>query len=422
MLDIKFIRENPQKVQEACEKKNIDFDLGQLLRVDKKRRELIQAVEDMRAKKNRASEQIQRAKTQGEKDVIILEMQELDKNNDRLDANMKEVDMEFDNLISQVPNIPFDNVPVGKNDSENVPLEKVGKLKNFDFPAKDYMQLAANLDLIDTERAAKIAGSRFGFIKKEAALLELALIKFAFDTLGKKGFIPVIPPVMIRPEMAKGMGFLQQTNKEDAYYLQQDDLYLTATSEQSLGTMHAGEIFEEEDLPRRYAGFSTCFRREAGSYGKDTKGIFRVHQFDKIEMFSFTKPEESKKEHQLLLSIERSLMDVLKLPYQIVHICTGDLGTSAAEKYDIEGWLPSENRYRETHSTSNCTDFQSRSLNIRYQKKDGKTELIHTLNGTAFAIGRILIMIIENYQQKDGSVKIPDVLQKYVGTKEIKRK
>jgi len=419
MLDIKFIRDNIEKVKTGVRNKNVQIDIDKLLEVDKKRKEILPAVEDMRAKKNKASKLIVASEDEIERGKILLEMKELDSNNDRLDGNMKAIEKEFNNLLSQVPNIPFENVPVGHNDSGNVVLEIIRKPIKFDFAVKDYMQLAKNLDLIDTERASKIAGSRFGFVKGDAALLEFALIKLAFDILVKKGFTPVVPPVMIKPEMAEGMGFLQQTNKDDAYYLPQDNLYLTATSEQSLGTMHANETFKEKDLPCRYAGFSTCFRREAGSYGKDTKGILRVHQFDKVEMFSFCKPEDAKKEHQFLLSIEKELMNQLKLPYQVVHICTGDLGTPAAEKFDIETWLPSENRYRETHSTSNCTDFQARSLNIRYQKADGKTELVYTLNGTAFAIGRMLIMIMENYQQKDGSIKVPDVLQKYLGRKEI---
>jgi len=246
------------------------------------------------------------------------------------------------------------------------------------------------------------------------------LINLAFDTLTKEGFVPIIPPVMLKPEMAKGMGYPEQFDGEEAYYIEKDNLFLVGTSEQSMGAMHANETFNEKDLPQRYVGFSTCFRREAGSYGKDTKGIFRVHQFDKVEMFSFSKPEDSKKEHQFLLKMEENLMKKLKIPYRILQMCTGDLGFPAAAKYDIETWMPSESRYRETHSTSNCTDFQSRRLNIRYKKKDGSLDFVHTLNGTAFATGRTIIAIIENYQQKDGSVKMPEALQKYLKFKIIK--
>ena len=419
MLDIKFIRENPDKVKEGVKKKRAKVDIDEVLELDKKKREILQALEDMRFKKNQSSKEIGRAKDEKEKKKIIMKMKELDNNNDRLDKNLKELDKEFNKLMHKIPNLPLAEVPVGKDENDNVVVEKVGEKPEFDFKIKDYMKIGESLDLIDVKRAAKIAGTRFGFLKREIALMEFALIRLAFDSLAEKGFIPVIPPVMIKSEMAIGMGFIQQTDDEEAYYLPKDDIYLTATSEQSLGSMHAGEVFEENDLPKRYAGFSTCFRREAGSYGKDTKGILRVHQFDKVEMFSFTKPEDSRKEHKLLLDVEKTLMNELKLPYQVVNIASGDLGMPAAQKYDIETWIPSENRYRETHSTSNCTDFQARRLNIRYKNKEGKLNFVHTLNGTAFAMGRMLIAIIENYQQKDGSIKVPKVLQKYTGFKKI---
>jgi len=292
----------------------------------------------------------------------------------------------------------------------------------FDFKPKGHLEIGQNLNLIDVKRAAKVSGTRFGYLKNEAVLLEFALIKLAFDSLTKKGFQPIIPPVMMKKEMMRGMGYLEQTDREEAYYLKKDDLFLAGTAEQPIGTMHAEEIFEQNELPKRYLGFSTCFRREAGSYGKDTQGIFRVHQFDKVEMFSFCKPEESQREHKMFLSLEEELMRKLKIPYQIVNICTGDLGRPAAAKYDIEAWLPSESRYRETHSTSNCTDFQARRLNIRYRNKFNKLNFVHTVNGTAFAIGRTIIAILENYQRKDGKVDVPKVLQKYIGFKTIPQK
>jgi seryl-tRNA synthetase len=282
------------------------------------------------------------------------------------------------------------------------------------------MELGKSLELIDAERASKVSGSRFGYLKNELPLLEFAIINLVMATAKKEGFIPVIPPVMLKDEMARGTGYFEATDEKEAYYLPEDKMYLVGTSEQSLVCMHADEILNEKDLPLRYVGFSTCFRREAGSYGKDTKGILRVHQFDKLEMVIFSKPEDSQKEHKLLLSIEEKLMKALALPYQVINICTGDLGRPVAAKYDIETWLPSEKRYRETHSSSNCTDFQARRLNIRYRDKAGKVGFVHTLNGTAFAIGRILIMIMENYQQKDGSIKVPKALQKYCGFKVIK--
>jgi seryl-tRNA synthetase len=420
MLDIKFIRENPEKIKEGCQKKGVKVDIDRILEVDKKRRETIMALEDMRAKKNKASKEIAEAKSEQEKKKIIMEMKELDKGNDRLNKDLKALDEEFNTLMVAIPNLPLSDVPTGKSEKENVVLEEVGEKAKFDFQPKDYMKIGEGLGLIDVKRAAKTSGTRFGFIKKEAALLEFAIVNFAIEKLVKKGFILVIPPVMIKTEMARGMGFLEQADANEAYYLPQDDLYLVGTAEQPLGTMHAGETFEGKDLPRRYIGFSTCFRREAGSYGKDTKGIFRVHQFDKVEMFSFCRSEDSQKEHKFFLETEKELMSELKIPYRVLQMCTGDLGFPTASKYDIEAWIPSENRYRETHSTSNCTDFQARRLNIRYQKKNDGLDFVHTINGTAFAVGRTLIAIIENYQQKDGSLKVPVALQKYLNFKVIK--
>ena len=438
MLDIKFIRQNPDKVKEGCQKKQVKVDSDRLLEVDKKRREVLQALEDMRAQKNKASKKISETKgeedksssspfanarvDEKEKQKIILQMRELDKNSDRLTKNSKKLDEEFKKLMLQIPNLPFDDVPPGRDERDNVVLREVGEKPKFDFKFKNYLEIAENLDLIDVKRAAKISGTRFGFLKREAALMEFAIINFVFENLLKEDFIPIVPPVMIKPEMMRGMGYVERGG-EEIYFVEKDNLYLIGTAEQIIGPMHADETLEEKELPKRYAGFSSCFRREAGSYGKDTKGILRVHQFDKVEMFIFCQPEESKKEHQLLLSIEEKLMQALKLPYRVIQICTGDLGDPAAAKYDIEAWMPSENRYRETHSTSNCTDFQARRLNIRYRDKSGKLNFVHTINGTAFAIGRILIAIIENYQQRDGSILIPPVLQPYLnGLEKIERR
>ena len=422
MLDIKFIRQNLEKVKEGVAKKQAKVDIDRFLEVDKKRRETLRALEDMRAQKNKANKEIQEAEDKEGKDAIILKMRELDQNSDRLTSSLKESEEEFSKLMRQIPNLPLEEVPEGKDDRENVVLREEGKKTDFDFKPKDYMEIAHALDLVDTERAAKVAGSRFGYIKGEAAMLELALVNLAFDTLIKEKFVPVFPPVMLKPEMMEGMGYVEGGG-EEIYYLEKDKLYLVGTSEQSIGAMHADEVFEEKDLPKRYAGFSTCFRREAGAYGKDTKGILRVHQFDKVEMFSFCHPEKSKDEHNLLLKMEEKLMQLLKIPYHVLQICSGDLGDPAAAKYDIEAWLPGQGQYRETHSTSNCTDYQARRLNIKY--RDSKTkelEFAHTLNGTAFAIGRMLIAIIENYQQKDGSILVPEVLQKYTGFKKIWRR
>lgn len=420
MLDIKFIRQNPQVVKNGCKKKNVACDINKLLDIDQKKTKLQQELEAIFAEKNKASRTIAQAKGKIERNGIITAMKALEERIGDLGKKLKETEEEFNNLMLEIPNPPFDTVPVGKDDAENVVLREVGKKTKFNFEPKSYLELGEKLDLIDIQRAAKIAGSRFGFLKREAAQMELALVQLVCDAVLKEGFIPVVPPVMIRREMARGTGYFEQTDEKEAYYMPGDDLFLVGTSEQSLITMHADEVFKEKELPKMYLGFSTCFRREAGSYGKDTKGILRVHQFDKLEMVIFCKPEDSKKFHELLLATEEKLAQALKLPYRVVNICTGDLGRPAAAKYDIETWLPSEKKYRETHSTSNCTDFQARRLNIRYRDKEG-VHFVHTLNGTAFAIGRIIIAILENYQQKDGSILIPEVLQKYIGKEKIAR-
>jgi len=409
MIDIKFIRENPDKVKQGCEKKQVKCDIDHVLELDEKRRSLLQEIEKLKAEQNKLSkrksdkEQIQKAK-------------EIKQKIKKIDPELDKVKGEFDKLMRQVPNLPFDEVLVGKNEQDNKVVRSQGEKTKFDFKPKDYLEIAEKLDIIDVKRAAKVAGTRFGYLKGGAAQLEIALIQLAFETLTKQGFVPVIPPVMLNHKAMTGMGYLDR-GSDEVYHLEKDDLYLVGTSEQSIGPMHMDEIFKEDELPKRYVGFSTCFRREAGAYGKDTKGILRVHQFDKAEMFSFCRPSESEKEHQLFLKIEEELMQKLELPYQVVDICTGDLGDPAAKKWDIEVWMPGQSQYRETHSTSNCTDFQARRLNIRYRQKD-ELKFVHTLNGTALAMGRMLIAIIENYQQKDGSIRIPEVLKKYMAGKD----
>ncbi len=418
MLDIKFIRENQDKVREICQKRQVNVDIKKLLSLYQKRNENLRELELIRAEKNKATREISKIKEKKEKESLISRMRKLDKKEQTLKETLKKTEEEFNKLMALVPNILLEEVPIGKDETENVIVRQVGKKTTFSFKPKSYLELSQKLDLIDIKRAVKIAGARFAYLKREAVFIEFALINLVFNELTKEGFVPVLPPVMIRPEMAWGMGYLEQEDKKEAYFLPIDNLYLAGTSEQTIGTMHANEIFREEELPKRYLAFSTCFRREAGSYGKDTKGIFRVHQFDKIEMFSFCKPEDSQKEHKFLLAQQEKLMKLLKIPYQVVKLCSGDLARPSAMTYDIEAWFPSENRYRETHSASNCTDFQARRLNIRYRRnKDKKLYFVHTLNATAFAIGRILIAIIENYQQKDGSIKVPPVLQKYLGNK-----
>jgi len=436
MLDIKFIRENPDVVKDAAEKKAMEVDVERILELDKKKRDILQNVEKLRAEQNKASEGISREKDTGKKEKLIKEMQAVKSDLHEKESVLEKVENELNNLLKQVPNIPFDEVPVGSDETANVVLREVGDKPKFSFAPKDYMEIAKLHDWIDVERAAKISGTRFGYIKGNLALLEFAIVRYALGFLtdqkklekvikdnkldvGTKPFAPVLPPVLIRPEYMDAMGFLHGEAADDVYYLEKDKLYLVGTSEQSIGPMHAGEVFKEEDLPIRYAGFSTCFRREAGSYGKDTKGILRVHQFDKVEMVVFSHPEKSKEEHKLLLSINEKMMQELGLPYRVAHISTGDMGLAKANMFDIETWIPSENTYRETHSASNITDFQARRLNIKYKPSDGPARFVHMLNATVFAIGRTLIAIIENYQTKDGEVEVPKVLQAYIGKKKL---
>lgn len=403
MLDIKYIKENKKEVLKGIKAKGFNVDIDLLLKFDEKKVGLRKQIEELNSERKKAAEEknIEKGK---ELKVKLAE----------LESQEKILLEKTDEISRKIPNLPLSEVPIGKDENDNVVLREVGEKPRFDFFVKDYVTLGKNLGWIDTERAGKAIGSRFGYLLRNAVDLEFALINFAFDVLKKEGFISIVPPVFLKPEAMRGMGYLDY-NEDEIYHIEKDNLYLIGTSEQAIGSMYMNEILDVKKLPLRYAGFSSCFRREAGSYGKDTKGILRVHQFDKVEMFSFTKPEDSRKEHEFLLSMEEKLMAALQIPYRVLQICTGDLGFQAANKYDIEAWLPGQNQYRETHSTSNVTDFQSRRLNIKYKNPEtGKNEYVHTLNGTAFAIGRMIIAIMENYQQKDGSIKIPAVLEGYI--------
>ena len=421
MLDIKFIRQNPDKIKKACKDKQVKFDVDKFLAIDKKRRELIKKVESLYAKQNAMSPKIAKAKA-GEKQDMIDDMRVVKAKLIGLEPKLKKIKKEWKELMFLVPNPALSQVPIGKDDRENIVLQQKGKKRKFDFKPRDYMVIAEKLDIIDTKRAGKASGSRFGYLKSAAVQIEFALVQFAMDNLIKERFIPVVPPVLLKKQVFQGLGYWER-GKDEVYYLAKDKLCLVGTSEQSLGAMHVNDVFKEKELPRRYVGFSTCFRREAGAYGRDTHGILRVHQFDKVEMFIFCKPEQANAEHELILSLEEKLMQALKIPYQVVQICTGDLGDPAVNKYDIEAWMPGQNngkgQYRETHSCSNCTDFQARRLNIKYRGKNKELYFVHTLNGTAFPIGRILIAIIENYQKEDGTVFVPRILQKYMGGMKI---
>ncbi|HZX49698.1 MAG TPA: serine--tRNA ligase [Candidatus Paceibacterota bacterium] len=409
MLDIKLIRENPEAVKEGCKKKGIECDIEQILGLDKRKRELLQEIEGLKARQNKLRKEDAEEGRRLKQEIKALEPQ------------LEEVDGGLQSLLTQLPNLPLEDVPVGKDESANVVLRHVGKVPTFDFEPKDHLQLGEELDIIDVQRAAKVVGTRFGYLKGDAVLLEFALVDLAIKTAVKEGFTPVVPPVFLKSEYMHAMGYVDTPEDlAERYFFEKEGLFLVGTSEQSIGAMHANEVFEEKELPKRYVGFSACFREEAGSHGKDTKGIMRVHQFDKAEFVSFTRPEDSRSEHRLLVELEEKLWQALEIPYQVVQLSTGDMGRPHASTIDIEAWMPGQNRYREVSSASNMTDFQARRLNTRYKTKEGKLEFVHMLNATGFPIGRAIIAILENCQQKDGSIKIPKALQQYLGKKEIK--
>ncbi len=404
MLDIKFIRENAKLVAEKSKQKGYDVDIEKLLKVDEQRRKIIEEVDKLRSDRKKAADARDEKKGQDIKSKLKAAEDKLEKLHE-----------EFYILIRQVPNLPKSDVKVGKDESENEVVRNVGRIPKFDFKPKDHLELAQGADLLDPERASKTSGSRFNFLKNELVLLEFALVNFSFDLLKKEGFIPVIPPVIINKKSADGLGYPEYETGE-GYKV--DDGFLVGTAEHSIVPMHIDETLKSSDLPKRYVGFSTAFRREAGSYGKDTRGMFRVHQFDKVEMVSFVLPEDEDKELEYLLSLEEEFVKQLGLAYRVIKQCTGDLGFPTARKYDVEVWIPSEGKYRETHSASLNTDFQSRRLNIKYEHK-GQRDFLSILNATAIAMSRIPIAILENYQQKDGSILVPKVLQKYTGFTKI---
>ena len=420
MIDIKLIRESIEDVKAGLAKKGIDSSfVDDVFSLDKKYRDMLYVLEGDKAEQNRASSEISSIKDNEERNKKINDVQALKAQIKEAEEKLSNIELELTKSLNALPNIPNKDALFGKNEDENKVLKKVGDVPEFDFPVLDHIELGEKLDLIDTKQGAEVAGARFFYLKNEAALLEFALVQFAFENLLSEGFVPMVPPVMIRPEMYMKMGRLQLDQEEERYYVKNDDLYLVGSAEHTVGPFHSDQVFSESDLPKRYVAFSSAFRREAGSYGKDTKGILRVHQFDKVEMFSFTKPEDSEEEHKFLLSMQEKMMQKLGIPYQVVEVCTGDMGFTDAKQYDVESWIPSQKKYRETHSCSNTTDFQARGVNTKFKnEKTKKNELVHMLNATGFAMTRMLIAILENNQQKDGSIKIPEPLQKYIGGKE----
>ena len=415
MLDKQILKNSLEEFNENLKKRDLDFDTPYLIELDENRRKLKFEAEKIRSEQNKLGKQI--AKVKGnEKEKLLKKASELSHNFKSLSEKVEKAEKEFLDLWIKIPNIVDPSSPVGSTDGDNKEIKKIGKIKEFKNP-KNHLEIGESLGLINVEKAAEVSGSRFSYIFGDLVKIEFNLVSYVLDKLSSKGFLPTVPPVLVRENALFGTGFFPD-DAEQVYEIQNDELYLVGTSEVSLAALHSDEILEHDSLPLRYAGFSTCFRREAGTYGKDTTGIFRVHQFDKVEMFSFCNPEKSKEEHDYILSIEEEILNDLEIPYRVVDVCSGDLGASAAKKYDIEAWMPSQNNYREVTSCSNTTDYQARRLNIR-SKKDKDVSLIHTLNGTALAVGRILIALIENNQKEDGSVEFSDELSNLTGIKKL---
>jgi seryl-tRNA synthetase len=412
VLDIRAIREDPEPFREALRRRNLADAVDQLLAADERRRSLTAKVEELRAAQNRASKAIGAAKDD-EKQRLIAEVGKVSAELKELEPRLGEAEAALTDLLARVPNLPDPSAPDGSTDEDAVEVRRAGEPPTFGFEPRDHAALGELLGVLDVERGARTSGSRFVYLLGDIVLVQFALVRHAMDVLIAKGFLPVVPPVLVREEAMYGTGFLP-TDAVNLYVTSEDGLYLVGTSEVPLAALHMGEIVDETDLPLRYAGYSTCFRREAGTYGKDMGGMFRLHQFDKVEMFSFSAPESSWDEHEFMVSVEEEIVGALEVPYRVVNIAAGDLGGSAAKKYDIEAWLPGQGRYRELTSCSNCTDYQARRLQTRVRRPGGGIEVLHTLNGTATAVGRTLIALMENHQQADGSVEVPEALHPYL--------
>jgi seryl-tRNA synthetase len=412
VLDIRAIREDPEPFRIGLARRNLGDAVDAMLAADERRRTLTTRVEELRAAQNKASKEIGRAEGD-RKQELIAEVSAVSAELKELEPQLVEADEAMNELLAATPNVPHESAPDGFTDEDAVEVRRHLEPPAFDFEPRDHATLGELLGLLDTERGARTSGSRFVYLLGDLVFVQFALIRHAMDILAAKGFIPVIPPVMVREEAMYGTGFLPG-DEAQIYVTREDDLYLVGTAEVPLAALHMGEILEEADLPVRYAGYSSCFRREAGTYGKDLGGMFRVHQFDKVEMFAFTTPESSWDEHEYLVSVEEEIIGNLEVPYRVVNVAAGDLGGSAAKKYDIEVWLPGQERYRELTSCSNTTDYQARRLQARVRREGGRVEALHTLNGTATALGRTLIALLENHQRSDGSVELPEKLHPYL--------
>ncbi len=417
MIDPQLLKTNLKAIEENLRKRDLNIDLDKLKLLDESRRASKFESEKLRAEQKKMGKEIASA-SEKEKAILLEKAEKISNKVKSLSEETQQKDEKFFDEWIKIPNIVNSSSPVGKTDEDNKEIKKVGKPKNIKNPMT-HLEIGENLELIDVERASKISGSRFSYLFGDLVKMQFNLVSYTLNKLSEKGFNPTIPPVLVRENALFGTGFFPD-DSDQVYEVQNDDLFLVGTSEVSLAALHTDEIIDIENLPLRYAGYSTCFRREAGTYGKDTTGIFRVHQFDKVEMFSFCNPEKSNEEHEHILAIEEEILKDLEIPYRVVDVCTGDLGASAAKKYDIEAWIPSQQKYREVTSCSNTTDFQARRLNMRTKNEDGNT-ILHTLNGTALAVGRILIALLENNQQSDGSVMFSDDLGKILGVNKLSK-
>ncbi|HUT06019.1 MAG TPA: serine--tRNA ligase [Nitrosopumilaceae archaeon] len=416
MLDPKLIKENPQIIREMLKSRNIEFDLDGLIDLDKQRREFILKTDELRKKKNQVALEISQKKKEGKDATKILdEMKEISKELSELELSQDEIEKKYMHLALTIPNLVHQSVPISKDNSANKEIKVWGNIPEFDFKVNDHIEISEKLELVDLERAAKVAGARFYYLKNDLVRLNQALIHYALEFLVEKNYSLIQPPYMINHQSMEG-AVITDDFEDVIYKIQDEDLYMIGTSEHAMAAMHSGEIIEGNDLPLRYAGISPCFRKEAGAHGRDQKGIFRVHQFDKIEQFVFTRPEDSWKEHERMLAITEEFYQNLEIPYKVILLSSGDMGKISAKTYDIEAWMASQNTYREIVSCSNCLDFQSRRLKIRFREKTNEeTKYLHTLNSTLIATSRVLVSIMENFQNKDGHFTIPTVLQKYMG-------
>ena len=420
MLDIKLIRENPELVRNNLKKREDPENLKMLdefIEYDKKWRRLLTRLNELRHERKLLTTDIATLKKKGEDaSDKISKAKKIDTKITALEKQVNELEEKSHYYLMRIPNLLHESVPIGKDEQDNVAVRTWGEIPKFSFPVKDHIDLGLDLDIMDIERAGKVAGARFFYLKREGVLLDMALLSFALEEMIKKGFTPIEPPFLMKRKPYEGVVALSDFEK-DLYKLEDEDLYLIATSEHPMAAMFMNEVLKVEDLPLKFVGVSPNFRREAGAHGKDTRGVFRTHQFNKVEQFVFCRPEDSWKIHEELIRNAEELVQKLGLPYRIVNDCTGDIGTVAAKKYDIEVWMPAQNAYREIISCSNCTDYQARRLNIRYREKEGAPTkgFVHTLNSTALATGRTMVAILETYQQKDGSVIVPRVLRKYMG-------